>query len=60
MNATISMRKQEETWRAERDLDTLMECEKIEADPKRLAAAKRLAKERLLNLASVAAETAKD
>lgn len=55
MNA-ISMRKQEDNWRAERDLDTLMECEKIEKDPKRLAAAQKLAKDRLLALAGVASE----
>lgn len=50
------MRKQDEAWRAERDLDTLMECEKIEKDPKRLAAAQKLAKDRLMALAGVASE----
>lgn len=52
----ISMRKQDDQWRAERDLDCLMECEKIEKDPKRLAAAQKLAKDRLMALAGVASE----
>lgn len=56
----ISMRKQEEEWRVERDLDTLMECERIEKDPKRLAAAQALAKKRLMDLAGVASESPKD
>lgn len=55
MNA-IAMRKQEETWRAERDLEILMDAEKIRADPKRLKRATELAKERMLAVASVAAE----
>lgn len=54
--SSISMRKQEDSWRTERDLDTLMEAEKIEKDPKRLAAARKLAKERLMSLAGVASE----
>ena len=33
-------------WRVESDLSTLMEAEKIKSDPKRLAAAQALAKER--------------
>lgn len=53
---TVEMRKMEENWKVERDLDTLMECERIEKDPKRLAAAQALAKKRLLDLASVASE----
>lgn len=51
---------QEAKWRAERDLETLMECERIEKDPKRLAAAQKLAKERLMDLAGVASEGPKD
>jgi hypothetical protein len=50
------MRKQEETWRAERDLEILMDAEKIRADPKRMKRAAELAKERMLAVASVAAE----
>lgn len=54
----IDMRKEEEKWAAERDLNTLLEAEKIEKDPKRLARAQKLAKERLMSLAGVAAEAA--
>lgn len=55
MNAA-QRRKEDERWRAERDLDTLMECERIEKDPKRLAAAQKLAKEKLLDLGGIASE----
>ncbi|MBI5255530.1 MAG: hypothetical protein HY855_03450 [Burkholderiales bacterium] len=55
--ATVNMRKEEERWKVESDLRTLMEAEAIEKDPKRFAAAKALAKERLLELASVASES---
>lgn len=57
---TISMRKQEDQWRAESDLRTLMDAEKIEKDPKRLAAAQKLAKDQLLALAGVASEGKSD
>ena len=53
---TISMRKEEDDWQTQRDLETLMECERIEKDPKRLAKAQALAKKRLLDLAAVASE----
>lgn len=43
-------------WQAERDLRTLVECEKIEKDPKRLKAARELAKKRMMEVAAVAAE----
>lgn len=43
-------------WQAQSDLDTLMRCEEIEADPKRLAAAKALAKERMQDLVNVASD----
>lgn len=52
----ISMRKEEARWRAERDLDTLLEAEKVEKDPKRLAAAKKLAQERMMAVAGIASE----
>ena len=45
-------------WRIEGDLNTLMEAEKIKADPKRLAAAQALAKEKMMAAAKVAAEDA--
>jgi hypothetical protein len=56
--ATIEMRKEQERWRVERDLETMIECEKIEKDPKRLAAVQKLAKERLLMLGGIASEGA--
>lgn len=56
----IAMTKAEDDWATQRDLDTLMECEKIEKDPKRLKAAQALAKKRLLDLAAVASEGAND
>lgn len=43
-------------WQTERDLETLIECEKIEKDPKRLAKAQALAKKRMMDMAAVAAE----
>ena len=46
----------ETDWRAESDLRTLVEAEKIEKDLKRMAAVRKLAKNRLLGLASIAAE----
>lgn len=54
----IEMRKQEQKWQAERDLDYLIEAEKIRADPKRMKRAAELAKERMLAVAGVAAEAA--
>jgi hypothetical protein len=45
-------------WRIEGDLNTLMEAEKIKADPKRLAAAQALAKEKMMAAAKVAADDA--
>lgn len=46
----------ETDWRVESDLNTLLEAERIEADPKRMAKVQALAKEKLLTLASVASE----
>ncbi|HEY9208212.1 MAG TPA: hypothetical protein VIP31_04110 [Acidovorax sp.] len=46
----------ESDWRTESDLSTLMEAERIEKDPKRLAAAQKLAKSKLLPLAAIASE----
>lgn len=47
----------ENDWRTEADLSTLIEAEKIEKDPKRMAKVRELAKTKLLTLANVAAET---
>jgi len=46
----------DEDWQAESDLRTLMECEKIENDPKRLAKVQALAKKRMMDMASIASE----
>ena len=45
---------EDEEWRVESDLRTLMDAEKIRRDPKRLAKAKVLAKARMLEAAAVA------
>ncbi len=50
----------ETDWRTESDLSTLVEAEKIEKDPKRMAAVRKLAKSRLLGLAGIAAEGEND
>ncbi|MFO0315385.1 MAG: hypothetical protein ACK50S_00655 [bacterium] len=44
-----------ERWRVEDDLRICIECEKIEADPKRYAKVKALAKEKMLDVAAIAA-----
>ena len=48
----------ETDWRVESDLNTLLEAEKIEKDPKRMAAVSKLAKTKMLSMASVAQEGA--
>lgn len=45
----------EKDWKAESDCNTLMEAERIRRDPKRLAAAQKVAKEKLGELAAVGA-----
>jgi hypothetical protein len=50
--------KEDQRWRCESDLSTLMEAEKIKADPKRFAMAQALAKEKMLAVAKVASEEA--
>lgn len=52
----VSLTAAEDDWRVESDLRTLMEAEAIEKDPKRMKAVQALAKKKLLDLASVAAE----
>lgn len=46
----------DEEWKVESDLRTLMEAEKIEKDPKRMAKVQALAKKKMLEVASIAAE----
>jgi hypothetical protein len=54
-NKTASaMSAQESDWRAEDDMRTLVRAEEIKRDPKRLAAAKKKAKDALAQMQSVA------
>jgi len=46
----------DDDWQTQRDLETLMEAERIEKDPKRLAKAKQLAKQRMMDAARIASE----
>lgn len=52
--------KEDERWRVESDLSTLIEAEKIKADPKRLAKVQTLAKEKMMAVAKVATDTDTD
>lgn len=52
----IAMTKAEDDWQVESDLRTMIECEKIEADPKRLAKVQALAKKRMMEVAAIASE----
>ncbi len=45
-----------DSWRVESDLNTLLEAEKIEKDPKRMKKVRELAKKRMLEAASLAVE----
>jgi hypothetical protein len=45
-----------DSWRVESDLNTLLEAEKIEKDKKRMAKVRALAKQRMLEAASLAVE----
>jgi len=47
-------------WRVESDLNTMMEAEAIENDPKRLAAVQALAKKKMLDMAALAKESKDD
>ena len=46
----------ENDWRTESDLNTLLEAKKIEADKKRMDKVRALAKQKMLDVASVAAD----
>jgi len=56
---TIKVTEDEE-WRVESDLRTLIEAEKIRRDPKRLAKAKVMAKSRMMEAAAVASAECDD
>ena len=53
----VSSIKDDERWRVESDLNTLIEAEKIEADPKRWAKVQALAKEKMMDVAKIASES---
>lgn len=52
----VSAAAEEAEWRAESDLRTLIEAEKIEKDPKRMKAVRDLAKKKMMEVASIASE----
>lgn len=58
-NSAIAISSDDE-WQIEQDLRTLIEAEKIEADPKRVAKARALAKKRMMEVAKVASESGED
>lgn len=43
-------------WEVRNDLDTLIQAERIEKDPKRMAKVQALAKQRMLDMAGIATE----
>lgn len=53
---TLNAVSPDQDWQAESDLRTMLECEVIEKDPKRIAAVQKLAKAKLLTLATIASE----
>lgn len=52
----IAVTKHEDDWQVESDLRTMIDCERIEADPKRLAKVQALAKKRMMEVAAIASE----
>ena len=52
----IAITKSEDDWQAEDDLRTMIRCEEIEKDPKRIAKVQALAKQRMMEMASIATE----
>ena len=48
--------KTEDEWMVCRDMETLMEAEKIKADPERLKKAQAMAKTKMLSMAKVATD----
>src|SRR3546814_140682 len=48
--------KEEERWRVENDMRTLIDAQVIKNDPKRLAKAQTMAKQKMVEVAKVAAE----
>ena len=54
----ISLAAADEDWRAESDMRTLIEAEAIKRDPKRFKKAQACAKQKMLEVAAVASESA--
>lgn len=54
-NKTLGIASADVSWEVQRDLETLIECEKIEKDPKRMAKVRALAKQKMLETAAIAA-----
>lgn len=54
--SAIATIKDDEKWRVESDLRTLIEAESIKNDPKRYAKVQALAKERMTEVAKVASK----
>lgn len=52
----IATIKGEDDWQTESDLRTVLECEKIEKDPNRIAKVRALAKSKLLEVSAIAAK----
>lgn len=58
-SAAVSISDSEAKWRAEDDMRALARAEEVKRDPKRLAAAKKMAKEKLAEMQAVASMPAK-
>jgi len=54
MSKSISASAEDQKWKVEQDLRSLAEAAEINKDPKRLAAARALAKEKMDELAKIA------
>lgn len=52
-----AIKDEEKRWRAESDLRTLVEAEAIRADAGRLKAAQTMARQKMIDMASVAADS---
>ncbi len=57
---TISSASSVDSWRTESDLNTLMEAVKIESDPKRLKAARDLARQKADSMKKVELDATED
>ena len=56
---TLGMGSTPADWEVESDLSTLMRAKEIECDPKRMERARKLAKEKMMQAASVATDDEK-